>query len=111
VLSDKPENIQKDDFIDKLYENLDDKKTYNVLQISDWHIDLEYVEGTVIECNGMICCQDRYGKTINGARKYGEYRCDFPLEGAKAQMKWMRENLTGDKKPEVIIWTGDSLSH
>ena len=51
VLSDKPEAIKEDDFIDKLYENggLDDK-TYNVLQISDWHIDLEYVEGTAKEC-------------------------------------------------------------
>ena len=59
----------------------------------------------------MICCQNQFGKTINGARKYGEYTCDFPLEGAKAQMKWFKDNLTEEKKPSLIVWTGDSLSH
>ena len=47
-----------------------------------------------------------------GARKYGEYTCDLPITTAQAQMDWMHENFIGDHlKPDVILWTGDSISH
>lgn len=48
----------------------------------------------------------------NGARKFGERGdCDLPLLTAKAQMQWLHENLRGEQKPSLIIWTGDSASH
>lgn len=47
-----------------------------------------------------------------GARRYGELtNCDLPLEAAEAQMKWLAKNLKNDLKPDIILWTGDSVSH
>jgi hypothetical protein len=49
---------------------------------------------------------------LNGARKFGERGdCDLPLITAQGQMQWLKENLRGELKPSLIIWTGDSASH
>jgi len=49
VLSDKPAQVQEDNYLDQLYAKIEEdgrsgKKipTYRVLQISDWHLDLDY---------------------------------------------------------------------
>jgi len=61
----------------------------------------------------MLCCQNRSGIAIeNGARRFGENtECDLPLITAQGQMAWLNENLRGHLKPELILWTGDSVSH
>jgi len=35
----------------------------------------------------------------------------MPLFTAQDQINWLKENLRGHLKPELIIWTGDSASH
>jgi len=54
TLKDKPEYIRKDDFIDQLHLKISQEKensnTYKILQISDWHVDLRYQEGTSKIC-------------------------------------------------------------
>lgn len=65
-------------------------------------------------CDQAICCQKSNGKARTkelGARKYGEYTCDLPLISAEKQLKWLKENLKGHDKPNLILWTGDSISH
>lgn len=60
ILSDKPDFIQNDDFLDKLYELIDEKEvdppTYNLMQFSDWHVDFRYKEGANRNCKEEICC-------------------------------------------------------
>ena len=90
--------------------------TYRVLQISDWHIDLYYTVGAVKEdCSSIICCDASNGMAESldkGARRYGELsNCDLPMESAEKQLSWLRDNLKNSKKPDIILWTGDSISH
>jgi len=47
-----------------------------------------------------------------GARKYGELAfCDLPEVTAREQIEWLNQNLRGDLKPDLILWTGDSANH
>ena len=86
VLRDKPAIILDDEYIDKLYlqiEKEDDEvpDSYNIIQITDWHIDFNYLEGTNKKCNYEICCQKEWGMAetpSEAARKYGELTCDIP---------------------------------
>jgi hypothetical protein len=50
---------------------------------------------------------------LNGARKFGEKSeyCDLPLLTARAQLEWLKENLRGEAAPDLIIWSGDNVSH
>lgn len=58
VLSDKPEEI--DGYLDQLYEKVSAEesqpKIYKILQLSDWHVDFRYQEGTNKKCKEEICC-------------------------------------------------------
>jgi sphingomyelin phosphodiesterase len=92
VLADKPSHLLNDDFIDRLYEDIEIQQvdempeTYNIIQITDWHVDFNYVEGSNRHCNFEICCQAEYGfpeVAEDRARKYGELTCDIPFETAR----------------------------
>ena len=75
------------------------------------------MEGTVKrDCGFERCCHAKCGfpvdKLNDGAKKFGEVTgCDLPLTTCQEQMKWFKENLTGELKPSLIIWSGDSVSH
>lgn len=65
VLEDKPHLIENDDYLDSIYRQIEeesnkgwvDANTYNVLTLSDWHIDLAYTVGTVKkDCHNFVCC-------------------------------------------------------
>lgn len=60
VLKDKPYFIKKDSFLDELYDIIDKEggnpETYKILQITDWHVDFKYLEGTNKICREEICC-------------------------------------------------------
>ncbi len=81
VLSDKPVEIQNDDYLNQLYSKIEEEgrsgqkiSTYRVLQISDWHLDLDYKTGTKTkDCGSFCCCEAESGvDLLNGARKFGE---------------------------------------
>jgi len=61
-LSEKPEIIKNNDFVDKLYAKIkadpNPRKTVRSIQLSDIHIDFAYREGAPSECNFPICCRD-----------------------------------------------------
>ena len=124
VLADKPKEAADDDFLDKLYETISletdqgwqEPDTYKVLQITDWHIDLNYTEGArKTDCGDVICCGERHGvpeRSDLAAGRYGELtNCDMPLETAEKQLNWLRDNLIDSNRPDLILWTGDSISH
>lgn len=60
VLQDKPDFLKNDDFLDNLYKEIDETEsnppTYNLLQISDWHVDFRYKEGANKNCKEETCC-------------------------------------------------------
>ena len=87
-----------------------------MLQITDWHIDLNYFEGALkTDCGDVICCAKKHGMALSkdmAAGRYGELtNCDMPLETAEKQLIWLRDNLKDSNKPDLILWTGDSISH
>jgi len=84
--------ISEDNFLDQIYDRIyeyerygKEMPTYRVLQISDWHMDFEYMEGTVKrDCGFERCCHAKCGfpvdKLNDGAKKFGEITgCDLPL--------------------------------
>ena len=96
VLADKPKEITDDDYLDKLYAQIavetqdgwNQPDTYKVLQITDWHIDLNYFEGALkTDCGDVICCAKKHGMAKSpdlAAGRYGELtNCDMPLETAE----------------------------
>ena len=124
VLSDQDGANLNDDSLDKIYAQIQletkggwiEPPSYRVLVISDWHLDLEYhVGSTINDCNHTLCCRKSSGMALNielGARKYGELAlCDLPEITAREQIQWLKQNLRGDLKPDLILWTGDSASH
>ncbi|KAK4335393.1 sphingomyelin phosphodiesterase [Rhodotorula toruloides] len=60
-----------------------DGETFQVVQISDVHIDKEYLVGASDDCTKPICCRD-YGPSSTGpdvktpAEQFGNRRCDTP---------------------------------
>ena len=61
VLADKPQDVVADDFIDKLYVQIEaaatPRKTIKMLQFTDLHLDLDYVTGTAKRCSEILCCR------------------------------------------------------
>lgn len=123
VLEDKPESSLNDDFLNSIYRKIDeesnhgwiDAKEFNVLTLTDWHVDLAYTVGAVKKnCDNFVCCHKSNGlaEPDKGARKYGELTgCDLPMETVEAQIESLSKLLIGHRKPDVILWTGDSISH
>lgn len=112
VLADKPKLIDSDDYMDTIYEKIaqegEDFETYNVMQISDWHVDYNYKVGSHRYCNDEICCQKGLPEQDSDkARMFGEFTCDIPYITAEKQLEWLGQN----EKIDLILWTGDSVSH
>ena len=58
VVGSKPEELKSNDYIDKLYEGLDqDPETFSIVQFTDVHLDLQYEPGTDTLCQAVICCR------------------------------------------------------
>lgn len=73
-------------------------------------MDLEYAENSSTKCNFITCCRAKYGfpdTNHNKAGKYGSYECDTSLDLIIS----MGEFINKEIKPDVILWTGDSVPH
>lgn len=91
-------------------------KTFNVLHLSDIHIDLRYTEGSEADCNRYMCCvpesinQNSPDKVVEGAQKLGTYHCDTPqilLEKSLAHMS----SIAAEVPFDFGVFTGDMVSH
>ncbi|KAI8991188.1 Metallo-dependent phosphatase-like protein [Mycotypha africana] len=87
-----------------------------ILQLSDWHIDPEYQEGTETFCDKPICCRTAYtdfGNVTKSSSKWGEYSCDTSLDLIKSMLNYIptvEPNisfgiLTGDVPPHEVWHT------
>jgi len=113
ILSDKPEFLKGNDYVNKQYEKLDKKSkdAINALHITDIHVDLNYTEGMNANCGDPICCRQANGYPKNqkdAAGKYGSYTCDLAPSVLNIFFNYIDEL---PMQPDVIFWTGDNTAH
>jgi sphingomyelin phosphodiesterase len=81
------------------------------VHISDPHLDFDYTEGTLANCNSYLCCRTDVGyPTKPGdipAGKWGGYFCDTPRITLQSMLDYVRTEI----KPDMFIWTGDNSAH
>lgn len=116
VLEDKPDIIKDNNFINNLYdeiqEDLDagvERETILVYHFSDFHWNMDYTEGANNDCGEIVCCKsDQAAKTDEQkAGKWGDYKCDANPRVLSLVHHTM--DITG--KPDMVLWTGDSPDH
>ena len=107
ILEDKPAPKERE-----IVERKNEDNYYKVLQISDIHLDMEYEEGTVVNCNLPLCCRklgddDTVPENPILAGFYGTTgKCDANIETVKAFAAKAKE-----LEPDYIMFTGDNIAH
>lgn len=103
------------------YKNSKDSKDKEItfIQLTDTHLQLDYKEGKVINCNIPLCCREtpeelgfknnknHKGEELKFSKKYGSVgKCDANLETLKAFTKEIKKI-----KHDFILFTGDFSAH
>ena len=107
ILSDKPETKERE-----IVPKKSDDNYYKVLQVTDIHLDMEYKEGTVANCNLPLCCRALRDddlvplKTIPAGLYGTTAKCDANIETVKAFAAKAKE-----LNPDYIMFTGDNIAH
>ncbi|CEG69751.1 hypothetical protein RMATCC62417_05770 [Rhizopus microsporus] len=86
-------------------------QTFTVLQLSDWHIDLDYQAGAEAKCTKPICCRPAYTDYTNITKRasmWGEYGCDTPLSLIESMLRFIP---TAEPDIKFGILTGDIPPH
>jgi len=116
VLADKPAENQNNDFVNKLYEQVyaaeNERPKLTFLHISDVHIDAEYVDGTLWDCDDYVCCRVQSGIPTDPAKAaghWGGYKCDLPMRTFQNMLEHIVE--THGSEIDGIFWTGDNSPH
>jgi len=117
IISDKPDFIKDNKYINKLYDQIDEdrrsgkqRKNMTLYHITDVHINADYKEGTNNKCNSFVCCTEESGvatKDKDRAGKWGDYLCDTnPRVIDQLQTAVGKTGM-----PDFVAWTGDSTGH
>ena len=83
------------------------------LHMSDVHIDLDYAEGSLANCNKYLCCRSVSGyptkKGDIAAGEWGspEFDCDIPVKTFQS----MLDHVIAENLPDMVFWTGDNSPH
>ncbi|THV01290.1 sphingomyelin phosphodiesterase [Dendrothele bispora CBS 962.96] len=82
------------------------REPFQVVHISDVHIDRQYTVGAEANCTKNICCRnfpDQAGHNITEpAEPNGNHNCDSPTSLADSMLE-----VVNDINPKFIIFTGD----
>ncbi|KAI8882807.1 sphingomyelin phosphodiesterase [Backusella circina FSU 941] len=86
-------------------------KNFTVLQLSDFHMDIEYLPGSEANCNSPLCCRAEYTDFKNISRPasiWGDYKCDSPPILINSLLRYIPQ-----VEPNIAfgILTGDVPSH
>ena len=94
-------------------------KELTFIQLTDTHLQLDYKEGKVINCNIPLCCRDtpeelgfknnknHKGEELKYSKKYGAAgKCDANIETLRAFSKEAKKI-----KSDFILFTGDFSAH
>lgn len=117
VLSDKPDFIKDNNYINRLYEEIEadrlagrERETMLMYHLSDLHWNLNYEEGTNNDCGAIVCCT-RAGPPPTTeeqkAGKWGDYKCD----GNPRVLEQLKHTIEMTGEPDFITWTGDNPDH
>ncbi|KAF9352130.1 hypothetical protein BGX26_010004, partial [Mortierella sp. AD094] len=82
----------------------------DVVHLSDWHVDEQYVAGSEAACNKPTCCRkyaDSPATANRSASSWGDYNCDSPVKLGKNLLSY----LPTVAKPSFAILTGDVPPH
>ncbi|KAL1505487.1 hypothetical protein ABEB36_005046 [Hypothenemus hampei] len=87
-----------------------DTVSFQILQISDVHIDPSYTSGSNAACSEPLCCESGVPDSSDNAAGYwGDYgNCDMPwytMENMLETINSKNENL------DFVYFTGDIVSH
>ncbi|THU98984.1 sphingomyelin phosphodiesterase [Dendrothele bispora CBS 962.96] len=86
------------------------REPFQVVHISDVHIDREYTVGAEANCTKTICCRnfpDQAGRNITEpAEPNGNHNCDSPISLADSMLE-----AVNDINPKFVIFTGDVVDH
>lgn len=91
-------------------------KTFNVVHVSDFHVDLDYEVGSEANCSQSMCCNDwKYHKASPNtvqlpAQAYGSYQCDAPESLLQSSLSSISD-IHKHKNFEFAIFTGDMVDH
>ena len=99
---------EKNSSIGKKQQTGQNKKVYRILQLTDIHVDKEYVPSSNRNCGTPYCCraQNTTVPQQNSEGYWGSYFCDPPLHSV--------ENLFETiiwESIDLVYWTGDVSSH
>ena len=107
ILGDKPAPKERE-----IVERKNEDDYYKVLQVSDIHLDMEYEEGTVANCNLPLCCRKLRDDDLVPVKQilagfYGTTgKCDANIETVRAFAAKAKE-----LEPDYIMFTGDNIAH
>ncbi|RDW41225.1 Metallo-dependent phosphatase-like protein [Yarrowia lipolytica] len=110
-----PEKLKNPPKIESSY-----NETFNVLHISDFHLDLRYEEGLESNCDDYMCCNSEshnkraiaagLNHTVQPAQKLGSYHCDAPESMVEDSLKTVGA-MADARDFEFSIFTGDMVAH
>lgn len=65
ILRFKPDYLKQDNFMDYVYDDIEkypeNRETLTFIQFTDLHLDLDYVPGSSVTCNTVMCCRAENG--------------------------------------------------
>ena len=86
------------------------KNYYKVVQVTDIHLDMEYKEGSIANCNYPLCCREIKTENLTNYELAGFYghigKCDANINTVKAFAQKVKE-----LNPDYIMFTGDNIAH
>ena len=107
ILGDKPPTKERE-----IVKRKSDDNYYKVVQVTDIHLDMEYEEGSVANCNLPLCCR-KLGdddlipvKPVLAGRYGMSGKCDANIETVRAFASKAKE-----LNPDYIMFTGDNIAH
>eukprot|EP00008_Paramoeba_atlantica_P006984 CAMPEP_0201489150 /NCGR_PEP_ID=MMETSP0151_2-20130828/21050_1 /ASSEMBLY_ACC=CAM_ASM_000257 /TAXON_ID=200890 /ORGANISM="Paramoeba atlantica, Strain 621/1 / CCAP 1560/9" /LENGTH=607 /DNA_ID=CAMNT_0047874637 /DNA_START=62 /DNA_END=1885 /DNA_ORIENTATION=+ len=88
---------------------------YNILHITDIHLDLEYQPGATVDCGEPVCCRLDNDLAVNESTAggfWGDYRnCDTPRWTLESLLHYAREYYADKGGIDLIVYTGDTPAH
>ena len=86
-----------------------------VFQLTDVHVEPDYLEGAPALCLEYPCCRRNSvpkNETRNAGR-YGDHNCDNAPEFVRDSLHWFKSFFKAhpEKNPDFIIMTGDQATH
>jgi sphingomyelin phosphodiesterase len=96
--------------LNKTSKKSDSQKIYQIMQITDIHLDSIYSTGSESDCGEPLCCRKNNQitdiKSFSG--KWGSYPCDVPLDTVLNALTEIARNA---RFADLWYWTGDIVPH